>query len=226
MSGRLEGVRALVTGASRGMGRAVAGAFVAEGARVIVTARRLDHLGRHGDQVRALALDLAEAASVDRAADAALRVWDGLDVLVNNAGLLGERASLAAYPTETWERVMAVNVSGTLRLTQRILPGLADGGAIINVTSGAAGRAGWGAYSVSKLALDGITGMLRAELADRRIRCVGINPGPARTRMRAAAYPQEDPATVPDPADLVAPFVAVAAGADPGAHVEAARWTP
>jgi NAD(P)-dependent dehydrogenase (short-subunit alcohol dehydrogenase family) len=67
--------------------------------------------------------------------------------------------------------------------------------------------------------------MLRQELADRAIRCVGVNPGPARTAMRAGAYPDEDPATVPHPSALVEPFIAIAAGADPGPHVEAAQWT-
>ena len=102
---------------------------------------------------------------------------------------------------------------------------MSRGGAIVNVTSGAAGRPTWGAYSISKLALDGITAMLRDELADREIRCVAINPGGARTAMRAAAYPDEDPATVPHPSSRVAPFIAIAAGADPGPHVEAAEWT-
>jgi NAD(P)-dependent dehydrogenase (short-subunit alcohol dehydrogenase family) len=119
---------------------------------------------------------------------------------------------------------MAVNVTGLLALTKAVVPGMSDGGAIINVTSGAAGRPMWGAYSISKLAVDGITGMLRRELADRRIRCVAVNPGPARTEMRAAAYPDEDPRTVPRPSALVGPFVAIAAGADPGPHVEASEW--
>ena len=101
---------------------------------------------------------------------------------------------------------MAVNVTGALALIQCVLPAMSHGGAIVNVTSGAAGRATWGAYSISKLALDGITGMLREELADRAIRCVAVNPGPARTAMRAAAYPDEDPATVPHPSSLVEPL--------------------
>lgn len=171
-----------------------------------------------------MALDLADPATVDAAARAVSDALGGVDVLVNNAGLLGVRASLGDYPQDVWDRVMTVNLTGTLRFTRALLPAMADDGAIINVTSGAAGRPGWGAYGISKLALEGITDMLRAELADRRIRCVAINPGPARTDMRAAAYPQEDPATVPHPDSLVAAFVAVAAGADPGPRVEAAGW--
>ena len=221
-----------MTGASRGVGRAVAEAFAAEGARLVVTATRREHLDavtgkvrEAGGEAHALALDLGDTAAVRAAAGEALAVLGRVDVLVNNAGLLGERRPLADYPLDLWERVMAVNVTGTLALIQSVLPGMSQGAAIVNVTSGAAGRASWGAYSISKLALDGITGMLRQELADRAIRCVGVNPGPARTAMRARAYPDEDPATVPHPSSLVEPFIAIAAGADPGPHVEAAQWT-
>ena len=220
-----------MTGASRGVGRAVAEAFAAEGARLVVTATRREHLdavigrmGETGGEVHGLALDLGDTGAVRAAAAEALAVLGRVDVLVNNAGLLGERRTLADYPLDLWERVMAVNVTGTLALIQAMLPGMSQGAAIINVTSGAAGRPSWGAYSISKLALNGITGMLRDELADRAIRCVAINPGPARTAMRAGAYPGEDPATVPHPSSLVEPFIAIAAGADPGPHVEAAQW--
>jgi NAD(P)-dependent dehydrogenase (short-subunit alcohol dehydrogenase family) len=229
--GRLDGSRIIVTGASRGVGRAVAEAFAREGARLVVTATRAEHLGATvrevaaaGGTADAIALDLGDPGTIEGAAAEAVGALGRIDVLVNNAGLLGVRQPLAEYPLDEWRRVMAVNVDGTLALTQAVLPAMAAGGAVINVTSGAAGRSRWGAYGISKLALDGITAMLRDELAPSGIRCVGINPGPARTAMRAAAYPGEDPATVPHPSALVEPFIAVAAGADPGAHVEAAQW--
>ena len=231
MTGDLHGVRALVTGASRGLGRAVAEAYGARGAEVVMTATAAGHLDEvlatfasRGWRGHAVALDLTAADSVAAAARDAARILGGVDVLVNSAGLLGVRAALADYPMETWTRVMDATTTGVLRLIQATLPAMGSGAAIINVTSGAAGRPGWGAYAVSRLALDGITGILRHELAPRGIRCVGINPGPARTEMRAAAYPDEDPATVPAPAELVGPFIAVAAGEDPGEHVEAAEW--
>ncbi len=221
-----------MTGASRGLGRAIAEAFAAEGARLVVTATRLEHLdavirtvGEAGGEAHGVVLELGDAHTVRAAAGEALAVLGRVDVLVNNASLLGELRPLADYPLDLWERVMAVNVTGTLVLIQSVLPGMSHGAAIVNVTSGAAGRPFRGAYGVSKLALDGITGMLREELADRAIRCVGVNPGPARTAMRAEAHPKEDPATVPHPSSLVEPFVAIAAGADPGPHVEAAQWT-
>jgi len=231
-SGRLSGSRVVLTGASRGLGRALAEAFAGEGARLVLTATRREHLetvtGRirdGGGEAHPLALDLGEPESVRAAAAEAVAVLGRVDALVNNAGLLGVREPLADYPLEVWERVMAVNVTGTLRLTQAIIPAMSDGAAIVNVTSGAAGRATWGAYAVSKLALDGITGMLREELAERGLRCVAVNPGGTRTSMRAAAYPDEDPATVPHPSSRVEPFIAIVAGADPGPHVEAAEWT-
>jgi len=225
-------MRVIVTGASRGLGRAVAEAAAAEGARLVLTATRASHLEAvtarlvsAGADAHAVALDLGDPASVEAAAREAIAVLGRVDGLVNNAGLLGEREPLAGYPMDVWERVMRVNVTGTLRLIQAVLPGMADGGAIVNITSGAAGRPTWGAYAISKLALDGITGMLREELADRGVRCVGVNPGGTRTSMRAAAYPQEDPATVPHPSSRVEPVIAVLAGADPGPLVEAAEWT-
>jgi NAD(P)-dependent dehydrogenase (short-subunit alcohol dehydrogenase family) len=231
MAGRLEGTRIILTGASRGLGRALAEAFAREGARLAITATRRDGLAAAlracagaGAEAHPVELDLGDPASVDRAAAEAVGALGRVDVLVNNAGLLGERRELAEYPMDLFERVMAVNVAGTLRLTQRVLPAMSDGGAVVNVTSGAAGRATWGAYAVSKLAVDGMTGMLRSELAPRGLRCVAVNPGPARTAMRAAAYPDEDPATVPHPSSLAEPFIAIAAGADPGPHVEAAEW--
>jgi NAD(P)-dependent dehydrogenase (short-subunit alcohol dehydrogenase family) len=228
---RLTGTRVVVTGASRGLGRAVAEAMAAEGARLVVTATAEAHLARvlerlrgGGAEAHGVALDLSDAASVRAAAAESVAALGRVDVLVNNASLLGRRAALEDYPLDEFARVMAVNVTGTLGLIQGVLPAMADGGCIIDVTSGAAGRAGWGAYAVSKLALEGVTGMLREELADRRIRCVAVNPGGVRTAMRAAAYPDEDPATVPHPASVAEAFVAIAAGGDPGPRVDAAGW--
>jgi NAD(P)-dependent dehydrogenase (short-subunit alcohol dehydrogenase family) len=232
VSGRLDGARVIVTGASRGIGRAIAEGVAAEGGRLVVTATRranlealLARLQERGAEAHAVELDLADPESVRAAAAESIAVLGRVEALVNNASLLGVRRPLADYPMDVWERVMAVNVTGTLRLTQAVLPAVSRGGAIVNMTSGAAGRATWGAYAVSKLALDGVTAMLREELADREIRCVGVNPGGTRTAMRAAAYPREDPATVPHPSSRVPPVIAIIAGEDPGARVEAAAWS-
>lgn len=226
--GRLEGLRAVVTGASRGLGRAVAERYAAEGARVVTTATTADRARgvaeRIGGGAHGVALELGDRASVEAAAREAIAVLGRVDVLVNNAGVLGERAPLADADPVVWDRVIAVNLTGTVALVQALLPGMADGGAIVNVTSGAAARPGWGPYSVSKHAIEGVTAMLREELAPRGIRCVAVNPGGLRTSMRAAAYPDEDPGMLPHPTSVVEPFVAIAAGADPGPRIDAAQW--
>ncbi|MFN8110233.1 MAG: SDR family oxidoreductase [Thermoleophilia bacterium] len=232
---RLEGVRAIVTGASRGVGRAVAEAYLAEGAHVLATARESSHLdglaaaadaAGWGERLTPQVLDLADPASVDAAGAAARQALGACDVLVNNAGELGVRGPLLEAAPDLTRRVIEVNLTGTLRLTAAILPVMRRGSVIINVSSGAAGRADWGAYSVSKAGIEAATRMLREELADHDIRCVAVNPGGTRTAMRAAAYPLEDPATVPHPRVVVPLFVAIAEGLDPGWHVEAQQWTP
>jgi len=232
VSERLAGIRLVVTGASRGLGRALAEGFAAEGARVVVTATTLPRLegtmarlAALGAEGHGVALDLADRTSVREGAAQAIAALGRIDVVVNNAGLLGERAPLAEYPPDVWESVIAVNLTGTLAWTQALLPAVSHGGAIVNVTSGAAGRPGWGAYGVSKLAIEGVGAMLREELRDAGIRCVSVNPGPMRTQMRAAAYPHEDPATVPRPASVLEPFLVIAEGHDPGPRIDAAEWT-
>lgn len=229
--GRLAGSRVVVTGASRGLGRALAEAFAAEGARLVVTAtsaRRAEgtvgRLRERGAEAQAVALDLRDRASIAEAAAQTVAVLGRVDVLVNNAGLLGRRIGLADHPLDVWDEVVQVNLSGTFAFTQALIPAIAHGGAVITVTSGAAGRAGWGAYGVSKLAIEGVSAMFREELADTGIRFVAVNPGGLRTQMRAAAYPQEDPATVPHPSSIAAAFLAIAAGEDPGPRIDAREW--
>lgn len=231
MGDRLAGMRVVVTGASRGLGRALAEGFAGEGARVVVTAttvRRLEgtlaRLRERGADAQGVPLDLRDREGIAEAAAQSVAVLGRVDAVINNASLLGLRVPLADHPMDVWDEVVAVNLSGTVAFTQALIPAITQGGAIVNVTSGAAGRAGWGAYGVSKLALEGVTAMLRTELADTGIRCVAVNPGPLRTTMRAAAYPQEDPATVPHPSSVLDPFVAIVAGADPGPRIDAAGW--
>ncbi len=231
MGERLSGARAVVTGASRGLGRAIAEGFAAEGARIVATATSARHLEGTLERIRAgggeahgVALDLGDPAAVAAAASQAIALLGRVDVVVNNAGLLGERRPIAEYPDDLWEAVTAVNLTGTVAMTRALIPALSQGAAIITVTSGAAGRAGWGAYAVSKLAIEGVSSMLREELRDAGIRCVAVNPGPLRTEMRASAYPGEDPATVPHPSSVLEPFIAIAAGEDPGPRIDAAEW--
>jgi len=117
-----------------------------------------------------------------------------------------------------------VDLTGQVRLLQRLAPSIADHAGVVLVTSGAAGRPGYGAYAIAKAGLESVGLMLREEWARRGIRVVAVNPGPVRTQMRAEAHPAEDPATVPPPADRVAPVLAVLAGDDPGPRVQASEW--
>lgn len=229
---RLDGLRAVVTGASRGIGRIVAEAYLGEGAIVVATARELAHLdalsraadGLPGRLARTVALELGDPASVRAAANEARVELGRVDVIVNNAGILGERAPLTRMPGEDLLRALAVNVVGPVGLVAGLSDVLSDRAVVINVTSGAAGRAGWGAYGLTKAALNVATQMLGDELAARGVRAVAINPGGVRTEMRRAAYPSEDPATVPHPRTIVEPFIAIAAGAPAGGVVEARQW--
>ena len=229
---RLDGLRAVVTGASRGIGRVIAETYLREGAVVVATARELAHLdglagaaeGLPGRLARTLALELEDPASV-RAALAAARTELGrIDILVNNAAILGDRTPLTRTPGEDLIRALAINVAGPVGLVAALSEALTDGAVVINVTSGAAGRADWGAYGLTKAALNAATRMLDDELTVRGVHCVAINPGGVRTDMRRAAYPAEDPATVPHPRSVVEAFVAIAAGARAGGVVEAREW--
>lgn len=231
---RLDGLRAVVTGASRGIGRVVAEAYLAEGAVVVATARDLAHLDAlsraaadlPGRLARTVALELEDPAAVRATANEARAELGRIDVVVNNAGILGARVPLTRTPGEDLIRALAINVAGPVGLVAGLSEVLSPGAVVINVTSGAAGRADWGAYGLTKAALNAATEMLAAELAERGVRCVAINPGGLRTEMRRAAYPSEDPATVPHPRTVVEPFVAIAAGAQTGAGVvEARNWT-
>jgi NAD(P)-dependent dehydrogenase (short-subunit alcohol dehydrogenase family) len=120
-----------------------------------------------------------------------------IDVLVNNAGVLGPRVPIEEYPEDEWRRVIDANLTGPFLVTKAAIPHMPEGGSIINVVSGVSveGRAGWGAYSVSKFGVEGLTQILAAELEERGIRANAVDPGGMRTGMRAAAYPEEDPLT-------------------------------
>ena len=218
---RLQGKVALVTGGSQGVGRAVAAAYAREGATVIVTARHLERLEgaaaeirKGGGNVVPLRADVADRQQVQQLAGEIKRRFDGLHVLVNNASLLGPRVPIVEYPEEDWQGVIAVNLHGPFFVSKACLPLMipTGGGSIINVSSGVGriGKPRWGAYAASKFALEGLTQVLAAELLPFHIRVNAVNPGGTRTGMRAAAYPEEDPLTLPTPEQITPVFVYLA----------------
>ncbi|MFQ5657324.1 MAG: SDR family NAD(P)-dependent oxidoreductase [Candidatus Methylomirabilales bacterium] len=220
---RLEGKVALVTGGSRGIGKAVVAAYTREGADVVVVARdrhpleaAASEIGKEGRLV-ALQADVADRRQVAGVAEEIMKRFGHLHVLVNNASLLGPRVPLLEYPEEDWGAVIAVNLHGPFFVIKACLPLMiaAGGGSIINVSSGVGriGKSRWGAYAVSKFGLEGLTQVLAAELQPLHIRVNAVNPGGTRTVMRAAAYPEEDPLTLPTPEDITPVFVYLASDA-------------
>ncbi|WP_273886768.1 SDR family NAD(P)-dependent oxidoreductase [Rubrobacter naiadicus] len=215
----LEGKVAIVTGASRGLGRALALAFAREGASLVLNSRGEEGLrtvaeeaGRFGTGVESVAADVSTAEGARRLVDAAIGRFGRIDVLVNNAGILGPRVRIEDYPEEEWRRVLDVNLTGPFLLCKAAIPHLSEGASIINVVSGVSieGRPEWGAYSVSKFGLEGLTQILAGELADRGVRVNSVDPGGMRTEMRAAAYPEEDPMTLITPEENTAVFLYLA----------------
>ena len=232
----------LVTGATRGLGHALAVAFARQGDTVYATGRSesaLDKLGKEarGRPLGGANLDIrplrADAATEEGASAVIQRLdEDGvrLDVVIHNAGLLGDRVELARYPVATWDAVMATNVRGPFLLTQRLLPQLARNAALIFVSSGIVDdlRPRWGAYYVSKAAVDAVAALYALELKPEGIRVFTVNPGPLRTVMRADAFPKEDPASVPAPEEYTDVFIWLAheAGIElTGTRYEAQEFT-
>lgn len=218
--GQLEGRTALITGASRGIGRAVAELFAREGARVALTARDAGLLRRvclalPGKGHAVIPADLASPGQVARLAGQT-KAWCGgvLDILVNNASVLGPLRPCVEIRAEEFAAVLQVNLTAVFDLTTRLIPLLESSrhAVILNVTSsaGRVGRASWGPYSASKFGIESLTQTWAQELAPRGIRTVAINPGGTRTRMRAEAHPEEDPKTVPPPEEVARAFLAAA----------------
>jgi NAD(P)-dependent dehydrogenase (short-subunit alcohol dehydrogenase family) len=210
MAGRLAGRIALVTGASRGIGFAIAKALAAEGAHVIALARTVGGLEELDDGIRSaggtatlVPADLKDYPALDRLGAALFERFRRLDILIGNAGILGRLTPLAHVDPKLWDEVMAVNVTANWRLIRSLdlLLRQADNGRAIFMTTGAARSftAYWGPYAVSKAALEALVKTYAAETVTTGLRVNLVNPGIVRTRMRAEAMPGEDPATLPPP---------------------------
>jgi NAD(P)-dependent dehydrogenase (short-subunit alcohol dehydrogenase family) len=218
----LAGRVALVTGASRGIGRATALAYAGAGAHVIALARTQgaledldDAIRQAGSSATLVPADLRDFAALERLAAAIRERWGKLDILLGNAGLLGELAPLPHLDQPVWDAVMAVNVTANWRLIRALDPLLraSDAGRALFLTSGAAYKATayWGVYAVSKAALDALVRTYAAETAQSPVRVMLVNPGPLRTAMRRAAMPGEDSETLRTPDDLAPHLVRLSA---------------
>jgi NAD(P)-dependent dehydrogenase (short-subunit alcohol dehydrogenase family) len=223
-AGRLAGRIALVTGASRGIGAAVAKRYAAEGAHVVLVARTQGGLEEVDDAIRAASgsevgatlvpLDLTEDGGIERLGAALFERFGRLDILVGNAGLLGTLGPLGHIEPKTWDEVFQVNVTANWRLIRScdaLLRRSAAGRAIF-VTSGVAHGVFpyWGLYAASKAALEAMVRTYAAEMAKTAVRANIVAPGIVRTRMRAQAMPGEDPATLPPPEAVTDVFVELA----------------
>lgn len=221
MSTSLQGRIAVVTGASRGIGRAAALALIKAGAHVVLLARTQGALEELDDEIRAVGgsatlvpVDLRDYDALDRLGAALHQRWGRLDIVLGNAGLLGDVTPLGHVEPRVWDDVMAVNVTANWRLIRSLDPLLraSDAGRAIFVSSGAAHKctAYWGPYSVSKAALEALVRTYAAETATTPVKAMLVNPGPLRTAMRHAAVPGEDPMTLRTPDDLAPHFVRLA----------------
>jgi NAD(P)-dependent dehydrogenase (short-subunit alcohol dehydrogenase family) len=236
MSDQLSGKLILVTGAGDGIGKAAAQAYAQQGATVILLGRTQAKLESVYDSIVEQGLpepvihplDLASATIDDYKllGKSILEQFPALDGLLHNASVLGALGPIEHYPAEQWTKIMQINVNAMFMLTKALLPALAksDDGRILMTSSsvGRKGRAYWGAYAVSKFATEGLMQVLAEELRNTSsIRVNSINPGATRTEMRRAAYPAEDPATLPSAESLMPAYVYLMSTQSRALHGEA-----
>lgn len=234
----LSGEVVFITGASKGLGRALAAAFGDAGARLVLCARgeaalreAAEELEAGGAEVEWGVADVADAAAVDRQVARAAERFGPVSVLVSNASLLGPRVPLREHGLDEWRRVLDVNLTGTLIPILAVLPGMraAGRGSVITVSSGVGNvaRERWGAYAVSKWGVEALSRNLALEEAAAGVRVNMVDPGRLRTEMRREAYPEEDPSRPARPEDAVGVFLWLASGASAGVtgeRFEALKW--
>ncbi|WP_417822645.1 SDR family NAD(P)-dependent oxidoreductase [Thalassospira lucentensis] len=219
---RLEGRVALVTGASHGIGREIAKRFADEGAQVVAVGRNVGALEELDDEVREaggkltlLPLDLTMFEKIDILGPSLYEKFGKLDIVVGNAALLGELAPVGHIDSQIFQNTFATNVTANfhlIRTTDKLLQ-LSDAGRAIFVTSNASakGRAFWGLYASTKAALESLVLSYAQEMEETSVRVNLVNPGRIRTKMRAEAYPGEDPQTLPSADSIMDVFVDLAA---------------
>jgi NAD(P)-dependent dehydrogenase (short-subunit alcohol dehydrogenase family) len=225
-----------VTGAGGGLGRAVALACARHGAQLVLIGRNAGKLeevhaaiaaaGAPEASIALLDLEKALARDYDQLADALMDRYGRLDGLVHNAAILGTLTPIEHYDVPTWCRVLHVNLTASFALTQVLVPALkksADASVLFTASAvGRRGRAYWGAYGVSKFAIEGLAQTLAGELENvSNVRVNTLNPGRARTAMRRQAYPAEDIETLPLPESLTGPYLALLGPASRGITAQA-----
>jgi len=209
----LEGRIALVTGASRGIGRAAAIALASAGAHVILVARTVggleetdDEIQKAGGSATLVPMNLRDFDAIDRLGASIFERWGRLDAFLGNAGVLGQLTPLAHLEPKTFQEVLDVNITANWRLIRSLDPllRLSDAGRVLFITSGAARKhiAYWGAYAMSKSALEILALTYAVECETTKIKVNLLNPGPMRTLMRKKAMPGEDPAYLIKPEDM------------------------
>jgi NAD(P)-dependent dehydrogenase (short-subunit alcohol dehydrogenase family) len=218
---KLKDKIAVVTGASRGIGRAVARIYAQEGAHVIAVARNsllldslLAEIAGDGGTAMRLAADVRSDSDCRDVIERVIAVHGRIDILVNDAGLLGTRTEMTSIDSDEWRMVFDTNVAGTFMLSKYAALSMTkrSSGSIINVTSGVVRHPSpkWGAYLPSKFAVEGLTLMLAEELKNSGVRVNMIDPGRTNTDMIEAAFPDTPRTSFKLPDDAVAPFVFLA----------------
>ncbi|MEX0299082.1 MAG: SDR family NAD(P)-dependent oxidoreductase [Kordiimonas sp.] len=223
MSKPLQGRLAVVTGASRGIGRAVAIELAKNGADIIAIARNRsqgaledldDEIRKLGQKCTIVPADLRDGDSIDRLGAAIYERWGKLDILVANAAILGPISPLGHIPPKEWAELLDINVTANWRLIRSLDPllKLSDAGRAIFVTSGAAHKAKpyWGGYAVTKAAVEQLALTYAGECAENGVKVNVVDPGPIRTHMRAKAVPGEDPSNLPIPKYIAPLFLELA----------------
>jgi NAD(P)-dependent dehydrogenase (short-subunit alcohol dehydrogenase family) len=221
---KLHGRIALITGASRGIGAAVARRFAAEGAHIIAVARTVGALEELDDAVKAagssatlVPLDLRDHDRIDPLGPQLHQRFGRLDIFVGNAAIVGSLGPLSHHDAKLWNDVFAINVTANWRLMRTLEPllNLSDAGRAMFVTSGAARapHAYWSAYASSKAALEMLVKVWAAELASTPVKVNLVDPGVVRTAMRAQAFPGEDPGKLTPPEAITGAFVDLASPA-------------
>lgn len=219
----LQGRVAMISGGSQGLGAALARRFAEEGASVSICARgeeelvaAAEELAVRGAGVLAVPCDVTDEGAVSEWVRMTRDRFGRVDVLVNNASLLGLRVGIEEYPLDTWRAVVDVNLTGAFLCAKQTVPALRETrGSMIHVSSGVGdhGRPFWGAYCPSKNGLEALSQMLAGELKEDGVRSNAVDPGGMRTEMRASAYPDEDPASLPSPYEVTDVFVWLASDA-------------